>query len=66
MMIVSRKRNERILIGQDIEISVLSIEGDRVRIGIEAPIDVAILRKEILDRDGFVPSCQSREKRCGR
>ena len=66
MMIISRKRKERILIGQDIEISVLSIEGDRVRIGIEAPIDVAVLRKEILDRDCSGPSCQSREKRCGR
>ncbi len=49
MLVLSRKRGEEILIGDDIRISIVSIEGDRVRIGIDAPEKLEILRGELLD-----------------
>lgn len=65
MLILTRKRDERILIGDDIDICVVAIEGDRVRIGIEAPREINVVRKEIVDGDPCGPRCQSKEKRCG-
>ena len=47
MLVLTRKRNESIVIGDDIEVTVLSVVGEKVRIGIEAPRDVRIFRKEI-------------------
>jgi carbon storage regulator len=47
MLVLSRKTGEAIQIGDDIEISVLSIAGDQVKIGISAPKNVDIHRKEI-------------------
>ncbi|MCK9479160.1 MAG: carbon storage regulator CsrA [Firmicutes bacterium] len=49
MLILSRKLNEEIVIGDGITISVLAIEGDKVSLGIDAPSDFKILRKELLD-----------------
>ncbi len=49
MLIVSRKKSESILIGDDIEILVTEIGADRVKIGIQAPKGVPILRKELLE-----------------
>ena len=47
MLVLSRKRNERIVIGDDVEIIVVSIRGDTVRIGISAPGEVPVHRKEV-------------------
>ncbi len=47
MLALTRKLNESIMIGNDIEISVLEIKGDQVKIGINAPKSVPIYRKEI-------------------
>lgn len=47
MLILNRKIGESIIIGEDIEITVLEVEENRVKIGIDAPMDINILRKEI-------------------
>jgi carbon storage regulator len=47
MLVLTRKPNQSIMIGDDIEVSVLSTTGDKVRIGIQAPRDIPIFRKEI-------------------
>ena len=49
MLVLSRKENETIQIGDDIEIRVLEVKGDTVRIGIEAPKSVDILRGELVN-----------------
>ncbi|MCM2675694.1 carbon storage regulator CsrA [Alkalicoccobacillus plakortidis] len=47
MLVLTRKKNEHIQIGEDIEISILAIEGDQIKIGIQAPRHIDIHRKEI-------------------
>ncbi|QDS37397.1 carbon storage regulator CsrA [Brevibacillus brevis] len=49
MLVLSRKKNESIMIGDTIEIKIISVDGDQVRIGIEAPKNLDIYRKEIFD-----------------
>ena len=50
MLVLTRKSEEKIMIGKDIVISVLEIEGSNVKIGIEAPKDISILRMEIFEK----------------
>lgn len=47
MLVLSRKKNERIVIGENIVLTVVEVRGDRVRLGIEAPQDVPIHRSEV-------------------
>ena len=47
MLVISRKINESITIGDNIVVTILDIEGDRIKIGIDAPRDLIILRQEI-------------------
>lgn len=49
MLILSRKTSQRIRIGDDVEIVVLAIDGDQVKLGVEAPRRVLVLRAELLD-----------------
>ncbi len=47
MLVLTRKSNQSIMIGDDIEVSVFAIVGEKVRIGIQAPRDVPVFRKEV-------------------
>ena len=47
MLVLTRKSNQSIMIGDDIEVTVLAIMGEKVRIGIEAPRSVPVFRKEV-------------------
>ncbi len=50
MLVLSRQRDETIMIGDDIEVTVVDIRGDKVRLGINAPKEVAVHRKEVYDQ----------------
>lgn len=61
MLVLTRKTNQSIMIGDEIEVSILSVAGDKVRIGIDAPRDIAVFRKEVyiaID-EGSAPSGSS-------
>ncbi len=47
MLVLTRKGNQSIMIGDEIEVSVLAIMGEKVRIGIEAPRSIPVFRKEV-------------------
>lgn len=49
MLVLTRKTNQTIMIGDDVEISILSVSGDKVRIGINAPREVGVFRKEVYE-----------------
>jgi carbon storage regulator len=49
MLVLSRQRDETIMIGDEIEITVVDIRGDKVRLGINAPSRIAVHRKEVYD-----------------
>jgi len=49
MLILTRKVDEKIVIGEDISVSVLEIRGDQVRLGVDAPKTVKVYRKEVFD-----------------
>ena len=49
MLVLSRQRDETIMIGDEIELTIVDIRGDKVRIGINAPTTVAVHRKEVYE-----------------
>jgi carbon storage regulator len=49
MLILSRRVNEKIVIGDDVVISVVEVRGDQVKLGIEAPRNVKVFRQEVFD-----------------
>ena len=49
MLVLSRQRDETIVIGDDIEITIVDIRGEKVRLGISAPSHIAVHRKEVYD-----------------
>lgn len=49
MLVLSRRKDETIMIGDEIEVSIVDIKGDTVRLGIKAPRSVAVHRKEIYE-----------------
>lgn len=53
MLVLGRKVNETIHIGDDITVTLLKINGDQISIGIEAPKNVKILREELIGRDDY-------------
>lgn len=49
MLVLSRHRDESIMIGDDVVITIVDIRGDKVRLGIEAPQDIPVHRQEVYD-----------------
>ena len=49
MLVLSRKKNESIVINNDITIVVVEIRGDKVRLGVEAPKEISVHRREVYD-----------------
>ncbi|MDR0312481.1 MAG: carbon storage regulator CsrA [Treponema sp.] len=49
MLILSRKVNEKIMIGDDVSVSIIEIRGDQVRLGVDAPKSVKVYRQEVFD-----------------
>ena len=49
MLILSRKVNEKVMIGDDITVSIIEVRGDQVRIGVDAPKSVKVFRREVFD-----------------
>lgn len=49
MLVLSRKKNESIVIGENVVVTVIEVRGDKVRLGIDAPKDVAVHRKEVME-----------------
>jgi carbon storage regulator len=50
MLILTRKVNESLKVGDDVTVTVLGIKGGQIRIGISAPLDVAVHRQEVFER----------------
>lgn len=55
MLVLSRREGERIRLGDSIVVTVVKVAGDRVRLGIEAPSDVLVLREELERHDRTAP-----------
>ena len=51
MLVLSRKQSQQVMIGSDISITIVKIEGNHVRLGIDAPRGVSILRDELVGRE---------------
>ena len=52
MLVLTRKKEQSIIIGENVEIMVLGVSGDKVRLGITAPREVEVFRKEVIDERG--------------
>jgi carbon storage regulator len=71
MLVLTRKSNQSIMIGDEIEITVLAVMGEKVRVGIEAPRSVPVFRKEVYleieqERAGERKSREEVERELGR
>ena len=66
MLVLSRKVNESITISDNIRVTVLYVDGNRVRLGIEAPKNLIVVRDELLGKDGFGQAIGSRVRRLAR
>ena len=49
MLVLSRQRDESIMIGDDVEITIVDVRGDKVRLGITAPSEIPVHRKEVYE-----------------
>lgn len=49
MLVLSRQKDESIVIGDDVEITIVDVRGDKVRLGITAPRDITVHRREVYD-----------------
>lgn len=59
MLVLSRKETQRIRLGDSIVVTIVKISGDKVRVGIDAPADVLVLRDELEVRSAAAPEASS-------
>lgn len=52
MLVLTRKANEGVVIGENIKVKVLSVDGEKIRLGIEAPVSMRIFREELISQTG--------------
>jgi carbon storage regulator len=65
MLVLSRKKNESIIINDNITVTVIEIRGDKVRLGIEAPKDVSVHRREVYEAiHGHSPQSPAGSRSC--
>ena len=57
MLVLTRKQLQRIVIGRDIRITIVKLERNQVRLGIDAPPGMTILREELIERDARTSDC---------
>lgn len=50
MLVISRKKGEAVLIGEDIEVKIVGVDGNNIKLAISAPSNIGILRKEIYEK----------------
>jgi carbon storage regulator len=62
MLVLSRKVGERILLGDNIRITVVRVSGGGVRLGIEAPTDIAVVREEVANAAAVTADVTSQQK----
>ena len=55
MLVLSRKKNEKIMLGDSIEITIVRVSDSQVRLGIQAPSNVTVLRTELTDKEPPTP-----------
>jgi carbon storage regulator len=65
MLVLTRKPGQRIMIGDGVEVQVLSVAGEKVRLGITAPRDVSIFRNEVYDRIESENAARDRDEDSG-
>jgi len=66
MLVLTRKPGEKICVGDNITVTVVEVTGNRIRIGVEAPEDIRILRSELFEsweKDAVSPLLQAADKR---
>ena len=56
MLILTRRINESLLIGDEITVTILGVKGNQVRIGVDAPRDVSVHREELVHKDDETPT----------
>ena len=62
MLILTRRTGEKIMIGSNITVTILGVQGDQVRIGVDAPSDVAVHREEIYERIRLEQAAEHKER----
>lgn len=61
MLVLTRKSNQSIMIGDDVEVTILAVSGEKVRVGIDAPKSVPVFRKEV-----WIDMAEDRSESAGR
>jgi carbon storage regulator len=62
MLVLSRKQTERVRLGESVVLTIVRVSGDKVRVGIEAPPNVVVLRSELKPRDNEPGAAQPKSE----